>query len=344
MICILSHTHTIAHNMYPTAKQRAALLVAAGLPLMAIPAVGQAATPGYPEKPIRMIVPYAPGGNIDTTARAIAPGLTEVLGQQILIDNRGGAGGRIGTALGAKAPPDGYTLTLGANGVFVVQPAFNDDLEYKPLRDFVFTSPISLMPGVLVVHPSLPVRTVKDVISLANSRPGELLMASAGVGSNTHLTGELFQSMAKVRFLHVPYKGSGAGSADLLGGQVHLSFEPASTPIAHIRSGKLRAIAVTSITRSRQLPDIPTIDESGVRGFESTTSTVIALPAATPKDILQRVRDALRVVLDQPRTRQTFEKAGGEVMKSTPEDYVRRMQEEQARWVRIRKETGIRLE
>ena len=317
-------------------------LAAAGLALCAFQA--PAATSSYPDKPIRMIVPYAPGGNIDTTARAIAPGLTEALGQQILIDNRGGAGGRLGTALAAKAPPDGYTLLLGANGVFVVQPAFNDDLEYKPLRDFVFTSPISLMPGVLVVHPSLPVRTVKDLIALARTRPGELLMASAGVGSNTHLTGELFQSMAKVKFLHVPYKGSGAGAADLLGGQVHLTFEPVSTPIGHIRNGRLRAVAVTSISRSRHLPEIPTVDESGVRGFESTTSTVLALPAATPKDIVQRVRDALLVVLDQPRTRQTFEKAGGEVIKSTPEDYVRRMQEENARWVRIRKETGIRLE
>ncbi|MGZ5165677.1 MAG: Bug family tripartite tricarboxylate transporter substrate binding protein [Burkholderiales bacterium] len=319
-----------------------ALLAAMALALGAFDT--PAATPSYPERPIRMIVPYAPGGNIDTTARAIAPGLTEALGQQIIIDNRGGAGGRIGTALGTKAPPDGYTLVLGANGVFVIQPVFSDDLEYKPLRDFVFTSPISLMPGVLVVHPSLPVRTVKDVIALARARPGELLMASAGVGSNTHLTGELFQSMAKVKFLHVPYKGSGAGSADLLGGQVHLSFEPISTPIPHIRSGRLRAVAVTSIKRTIHLPEVPTIDESGVRGFESTTSTVIALPAATPKEIVQRVREALLVVLDQPRTRQTFEKAGGEVIKSTPEEYVRRMQEEQARWLRIRQETGIRLE
>jgi tripartite-type tricarboxylate transporter receptor subunit TctC len=319
-----------------------ALLAAIALALAAFDT--PAATSSYPDRPIRMIVPYAPGGNIDTTARAIAPGLTEALGQQIIIDNRGGAGGRIGTALGAKAPPDGYTLVLGANGVFVIQPVFSDDLEYKPLRDFVFTSPISLMPGVLVVHPSLPVRTVKDVIALARARPGELLMASAGVGSNTHLTGELFQSMAQVKFLHVPYKGSGAGSADLLGGQVHLSFEPASTPIPHIRSGRLRPIAVTSIRRSIHLPEIPTIDESGVRGFESTTSTVLALPAATPKEVVQRVREALLVVLDQPRTRQTFEKAGGEVIKSTPEDYVRRMQEEHARWLRIRQETGIRLE
>jgi tripartite-type tricarboxylate transporter receptor subunit TctC len=303
-----------------------------------------AATSSYPDRPIRLIVPFAPGGNIDVTARTVAPGLSENLGQQVVIDNRGGAGGRIGTAMGAKAPPDGYTMVLGANGVFVVQPAFTDDIEYKPLRDFVFTAPISLMPGVLVVHPSLPVRNVKELIALAKARPGTLLMASAGVGSNVHLTGELFQSMAHVKFLHVPYKGGGASQADLISGQVHLSFEPISTPIPHIRAGKLRPLAVTTRTRAVLMPQVPTIDESGVPGFESSTSTVIALPVATPKDIVQKVRDALLVVLEQPRVRQIFEKAGGEVMKSTPEEYVRRMQEEHARWVRIRQETGIRLE
>ena len=169
-------------------------------------------------------------------------------------------------------------------------------------------------------------------------------MASAGIGSNVHLTGELFQSMAHVKFTHVPYKGGGASAADLISGQVHLSFEPISTPIAHIRAGKLRALGVTSRKRAVAFPELPTIDESGVPGFESTTSTVIGLPAATPKEAVQKVRDALLVVLDQPRVRQTFEKAGGEVMKSTPEEYVRRMQEEHARWVQIRKETGIRLE
>jgi tripartite-type tricarboxylate transporter receptor subunit TctC len=303
-----------------------------------------AATSAYPDHAIRLIVPYAPGGNIDINARTVAPGLSEILGQQVVIDNRGGAGGRIGTTIAAKAPPDGYTWVLGANGVFVIQSAFIDDLEYKPLRDFVFTSPISLMPGVLVVHPSLPVHTVKDLITLAKAKPNTILMASAGVGSNVHLTGELFQSMAKVKFVHVPYKGGGASQADLIAGQVHLSFEPISTPIPHIRSGKLRAIAVTSRTRAIAFPQLPTIDESGVPGFESTTSTAIALPAATPKDIVQKVRDALLVVLDQPRVRQTFEKSGGQLYKSTPEDYVRRLQEEHARWVRIRKETGIRLE
>ncbi|HEX2829746.1 MAG TPA: tripartite tricarboxylate transporter substrate binding protein [Burkholderiales bacterium] len=312
------------------------------LALFSLPAI--AATPAYPDRPIRLIVPYAPGGNVDITARTVAPGMSEALGQQVVIDNRGGAGGRIGTAMAAKAPADGYTLVLGANGVFVVQPAFVDDIEYKPLRDFVFTSPISLMPGVLVVHPSVPVRTVKDLIALATARPNTLLMASAGVGSNVHLTGELFQSMAKVKFVHVPYKGGGASSADLIGGQVHLSFEPISTPIAHIRSGKLRAVAVTSRTRAVAFPNLPTIDESGVPGFESTTSTAIAMPAATPKDVVQKLRDALSGALDKPGVRQTFEKSGGQLFRSTPDEFVRKLQEEHARWVRIRKETGIRIE
>jgi tripartite-type tricarboxylate transporter receptor subunit TctC len=328
-----------------SASARVTTLAAIATALVAaVAAPAQAATSGYPDHPIRLIVPFAPGGNIDVNARTVAPGLSEVLGQQVVIDNRGGAGGRIGTAMAAKSPPDGYTLVLGANGVFVVQPAFTDDLEYKPLRDFVFTAPISLMPGVLIVHPSLPARNVKELIALAKARPGTLLMASAGIGSNVHLTGELFQSMAKVKFLHVPYKGGGASSADLISGQVHLSFEPLSTPISHIRAGKLRALAVTTRTRAVMLPQVPTIDESGVPGFESSTSTVIGLPSATPKDIVQKVRDALVVVLEQPRVRQIFEKAGGEVMKSTPEEYVRRMQEEHARWVRIRNETGIKLE
>ena len=304
----------------------------------------QTDTAPWPAKPVRIVVPFAPGGNIDTTARTIAPGLSEALGQPVVIDNRGGAGGRIGAALVAKSPADGYTMLLGANGTLVVQPAFSDNLEYQPLRDFVFTSPITIMPGVLIVHPSVPVRTVKDLIALAKAQPGTLLMASAGTGSNVHLTGELFQSMAKVKFLHVPYKGGGAASIDLISGQVHLSFETMSTAVSHVRSGKLRAIAVTTRTRATHFPELPTIDESGVPGFDSSTSTVLALPVATPKDVVQKVRDALMVVLEQPRVRQMVEKTGGEVIRSTPEEYVRRMQEEHARWVRIRKETGIRIE
>jgi tripartite-type tricarboxylate transporter receptor subunit TctC len=301
------------------------------------------ATAAYPSKPIRIVVPFAPGGNIDITARTVAPGLSEALGQPVVVDNRGGAGGRIGSALVAKSPPDGYTLLLGASGTLTVQPAFNDNAGYDPLRDFAFTSSISLVPIVLVVHPSIPVRTVKEFIALARTQPGTLLMGSAGTGSNTHLTGELFQSMAKVKLLHVPFKGAGAAMVDLIGGQVHLMFDQVSASGPHIKSGKLRPIAVTTLKRSAFLPDVPTVDESGVRGFESSTYTTIAAPAATPKDAMAKLREAMLKVLDDPRTRGNFEKLGAEVIKSTPEELAKRVQEDLAKWTRVRKQTGITL-
>jgi tripartite-type tricarboxylate transporter receptor subunit TctC len=298
----------------------------------------------YPSKPVRIIVAFAPGGNIDITARTIAPSLSELLGQPVIVDNRGGAGGRIGATLAAKAPPDGYTMLLGASGTLAVQPAFHDDLEYQPFRDFVFTSLISIVPGALVVHPSVPARSVKDIIALAKAKPGSLLMGSAGVGSNVHLTGELFQSMARSKFTHVPFKGSGAALVDLVGGQVHLMFDQISSGAHHIKAGKLRAIAVTTLQRSKFLPDVPTIDESGVRGFESSTYTTLAIPAATPKEAVQKLRDGVVSVVAQPKVRESFEKLGAEVVKSTPDDFVQRLKADYAKWVRIRKETGIKVE
>jgi tripartite-type tricarboxylate transporter receptor subunit TctC len=302
------------------------------------------AAAAYPNKPVRIVVPFAPGGNIDITARAIAPGLTEVLGQPIVVDNRSGAGGRIGAALVAKSPPDGYTLLLGASGTLSVQPAFHDDPGYDPLRDFVFTSIIAVVPIVLVVHPSIPARSVKELIALARSERGALLMASAGAGSNTHLTGELFQAMAKVKFLHVPFKGAGAALIDLVGGQVHLMFDQVSASGPHIKAGKLRPLGVASLERSAFLPDIPTIDQAGVPGFESSTYTTLAIPAATPKDVVARLRDALNKVLDQAATRQSFERVGAEVRKTTPEQVAQRLKRDYEKWVRVRKATGIKVQ
>ena len=298
----------------------------------------------YPSKPVRIIVPFAPSGNIDITARTIAPGLTDVLGQPVLVENRGGAGGRIGSALVAKSPPDGYTVLLGASGTLVAQPVFHDDIEYQPLRDFVYTSLISLVPSVLVVHPSLPVHSVKELIALAKPRPGALLMASAGQGSGTHLMGELFQSMAKVKFVHVPYKVTAAAMVDLISGQAQLIFDQVSSSGPFIRTGRLRAIAVTSIQRSKFLPDVPTIDESGLSGYDSSTYTTLAIPAATPREAVQKLRDAVDTVVAQPRTREAFEKVGAEVIRGSAEDFTRRLQNDYARWVRIRKETGIKID
>jgi tripartite-type tricarboxylate transporter receptor subunit TctC len=299
---------------------------------------------GYPSKPIRIVVPFAPGGNIDITARTIAPGLTEVLGQPVLVDNRAGAGGRIGSTVVAKSPPDGYTVLLGAPGTLVSQPVFHDNIEYQPLRDFVYTSLISLVSSTLSVHPSMPVRSVKELIAFSRARPGELLMGSAGQGSGTHLMGELFQSMAKVKFTHVPYKGGAAASVAILSGQIHLSFDQVTSSGPHIKAGRLRALAVTTLQRSKLLPDVPTIDESGVRGYDYSTWTTLAIPATTPKEAVQKLRDAVDTVIAQSRTREAFEKLGAEVVSNNPEEFTRRLQDDYARWVRIRKETGIKMD
>jgi tripartite-type tricarboxylate transporter receptor subunit TctC len=299
---------------------------------------------GYPSKPIRIIVPFAPGGNIDINARIIAPGLTEVLGQPVVVDNRGGAGGRIGSSMAAKAPPDGYTLMLGAPGTLVSQPVFHDNIDYHPLRDFVYTSRISLVTSTLGVHPSLPMRSVKALIAYAQAHPGEILMGSAGLGSGTHLMGELFQSLAKVKFTHVPFKGGAPASVALLSGQIHISFDQITSSGPHIKTGKLRALGVTTTQRSKYLPDVPTLDESGVRGYDYSTWSTLAIPAATPKDIVQKIRDAVDTVIAQPRTREAFERLGGEVASNSPAQFTRQLKEDFERWMRIRKETGITMD
>jgi tripartite-type tricarboxylate transporter receptor subunit TctC len=313
-----------------------------GVALLAAPTA--AWCQGYPTKPVRIIVPFAPGGNIDITARAIAPGLTEVLGQPVVVENRGGAGGRIGSTMAAKAAPDGYTLLLGAPGTLVSQPVFHDNIEYDPLRDFVYTSRISLVSSTLSVHPSMPMRTVQALIAYAKAHPGDILMGSAGRGSGTHLMGELFQSMAKVKFTHVPFKGGAAASVAILSGQIHTSFDQITSSGPHIKAGKLRALGVTTAQRSKLLPNVPTIDESGVRGFEYATWTTLAIPAAAPRDVVKKLRDAIDTVIAQPRTREAFEKLGAEVASNSAEDFTRRFQQDYARWVRIRKETGLKVD
>jgi len=298
----------------------------------------------YPEKPIRIIVPFAPGGNIDITARIVAPGLTERLGQPVIVENRSGAGSRIGTEMAAKAAPDGYTLLLGSSGSLTINPVFSPNVGYDPLRDFAYTSLVSIVPLALSVHPSVPARSVKEFIALAKARPGRLTMGSAGVGSNTHFTGELFQLVTATRFVHVPFKGSGQALIDLMGGQVDLIFDQLSSSTPLIKSGKLRPLGVTTLKRSLLLPEVPTIDESGVRGFESSTYTGIMLPAATPRDVVMKVYEALTRWLDQPATRESFARLGAELIKTTPEETVRRVKDDLAKWTKVRKATNITLE
>jgi len=306
--------------------------------------VVHAAVAAYPDRALRLIVPFAPGGNIDITARTVSPGLTETLGQVVVVDNRGGAGGRIGTEIAAKSPPDGYTLLLGSSGSLTVNPAFATKPTYDPLRDFAPTSLVSNVPLVLVVHPSLPVRNAREFIALLKAKPGQVMMASAGVGSNTHLTGELFQVIAQVKLTHVPYKGSGPALIDLMGGQTHCIFDQVTTSVGYVNAGKLRPLAVISAKRSHVMPNVPTMAESGVNDFEASTYTGIFLPSATPKDIVQRVYAAVVKVLDQTATREAFERLGAEVIKSTPEEVTRRLRDDLVKWRKVQKQTGITLD
>lgn len=312
---------------------------------LALSLVGMnAAQAAYPDKPIRLIAPFAPGGNIDITARTVAPGMSSELGQTVVVENRGGAGGRIGTEMVAKSAPDGYTLLLGSSGSLTVNPAFASVQAYDPLRDFAPTSTVSIVPLVLVTHPSLPVKTAQEFIALAKAKPGSVMMASAGTGSNTHLTGELFQVITGAKLTHVPYKGSGPALVDLMGGQTHCLFDQVSTSAPLVASGRLRAIAVAANRRSPLLGGVPTMAEAGVRDFEAATYTGIFLPSASPKDIANRVYTAVLKTLDMPATRDAFTRLGAEVIKSTPEELSKRLANDLARWKQVQARTGIKLD
>jgi tripartite-type tricarboxylate transporter receptor subunit TctC len=306
--------------------------------------VAAAAGAAYPDKPIRIIVPYVPGGNIDITARTLAPALGEALGQTIVVENRGGAGGTIGTEVAAKAPADGYTLLLGSSGTLTNSPALYPKLGYDPLRDFATTSMTTVVPIVMETHPSVPAKSVREFIALAKARPDRITMASAGSGSSNHLAGALFQSVTSTRLIHIPFKGSGAALVDLMGGQVDVFFDQVSSSIAYIQSGKLHAIAVTTLKRSPHLPLVPTVSESGVTGFDVSTVTGIVLPAATPPEITAKVHAALLKVLRLKTTRDSFARFGAEALESSPEEFTRFIREDLAKWSRLVRETGIKVE
>mgnify|MGYP001168635333 FL=1 len=320
---------------------RRPLLMMLASPFLAAVSTAHAA---YPEKPIRIIVPYPPGGNIDITARTVAPGLAEALGQQVVIDNRGGAGGTIGAELAAKSAPDGYTLLLGSTGTLAASPALYPKLGFDPLKDFAPTSLVSMVPLVMVIHPSIPARTVKEFIALAKARPGRITMASAGSGTSNHLTGELFQSVSGVKLIHVPYKGSGPALVDLMGGQVDVLFDQMSSAIGFIKSGKLHALAVTTLKRTQATHEVPTMDESGLKGFDASTSTGVLLPAATAREIVTKVHAALIKVLRLPATRENFARIGADTLESSPEEFARFMREEIAKWGKVVRDAGVKLD
>jgi tripartite-type tricarboxylate transporter receptor subunit TctC len=298
----------------------------------------------YPAKPVRIVVPFAPGGGADLMGRLVAQKLTESLKQQVIVDNRGGAAGRVGTEHVARAAPDGHTLLLATTSVMITAPALYDKLAYNVHSDFAPVTKIASASYVLVVHPSVPVRTVKDLVALAKSKPGLLNYSSSGPGGPAHLSAELFQSMAKVKMVHVPYKGSAPGTMAAMAGETDLMFSNILPAIPALQSGRLRPVAITSGKRSAILPDVPTVMESGLPGFKVETLYAVLVPAGTPREIIGRLNAVLSKSLQSAETRKRLQADGSEVVTSSPEELAKLIQEETAQWTRVIRNAGIRPE
>jgi len=316
------------------------LAACAFVALACLPASAQ--TP-YPSKAVRLVVPSAPGGGTDITARAMAPKLGEFLGQTVVVENRAGAGTMIGGELVARAAPDGYTLLMGIS-TLAINPAMYRKVPYDALRDFAPITQAVSLPNVLVTHPSLPVKTVKELVAFAKPRPGQIQFASAGIGTNPHLAAELFLAMTGLKMLHVPYKGSGAGIIDVIAGHVPVMTPSILTGLPHAKAGRLRALGVTSARRAGGAPEVPTIAEAGVPGYEAVQWFGILAPAGTPRPVIERVhREAVRV-LQHPETRQRLVADGADPVGSTPEEFTAFLRRETVKWAGVVKSIGIRPE
>ncbi len=313
------------------------------LTLVAVGVSAQSGAQNYPSKPIRLVVTYAPGGTTDIQARMLAEKLPARLGQQILIDNRGGAGGNIGMEIVARAPADGYTLVITVVGTWAVNPHVYQ-LPYDVVKDFAPIIHVATTPGVLVIHPSVPVKTVRELIALARKRPGELSYGTAGLGSFTHISAELFATMTGTRMTHVPYKGSGPAVADLVGGHIQLSFASAIPAMPQIQSGRLRALATTGAKRLAVLPDLPTIAEAGVPGYESSTWTAMAAPARTPQPVIERLNKELNGVLLLPDIQEKSAAMGSMITGGTPEWFADYLKAELVKYGKLVKQAGIKPE
>ena len=298
----------------------------------------------WPVKPIRLIVPYSPGGTADLLGRSIARKLSESLGQQVIIENRTGAGGGIGADLVAKSKADGYTLLLGTIATHAINPNLYPDIPYDPVGDFAPVALVATMPNLLVVNPSVPARSVRELIALAKAKPGELAFASAGSGTTQHLSGELFKKMAGVDMLHIPYKGNAPAVTDLIGGQVQVMFDNIPISLQQVRAGKLRALAVTGAKRSAVLPDVPTIAEAALPGYSVTSWFALFAPAGTPAAIVARLNRETNTALAGkalygPLTDQGIQPGSG-----TAEDLAAHLRAELPRWKKIVAESGARVE
>ena len=298
----------------------------------------------FPTRPVRIVVPWPPSGNVDITARTVAPALGEALGQPVIVDNRAGAAGTIGSAAVAKSPADGYTLLLGSTGTITAGPAVFKTLPYDPVKDFVAVGGIQSVPLVLTAAPKTPVSTYAEFVSLANSKKGQLSVASAGSGSSNHLAIELLMRMADLKLLHVPYKGSGPAIADLLGSQVESMMDQLTASIGYIREGRLKPLAITSRARSPLLPNVPTLDELGVKGYEASTFTGLFAPADTPHLVLDQLFSSLKKALANETVRERYRGMGVEIMDSSQAEFAAFVRADLDKWRRVAREGNIVVE
>jgi tripartite-type tricarboxylate transporter receptor subunit TctC len=312
--------------------------------LVAMTASAYAADGAYPQRPIRFIMPYPVGGTIDMSGRLVAQHLGEALGEQVVVDNRTGAGGTIGTEMAAKAPPDGYTMVMGGTGTLAISPGLGRKLGYAPLKDFAPITLLATTPYVLVVHPSVPAANTRELIALAKSQPGKLSYASGGSGSAPHLIGEMFRSRAGIDVLHVPYKGSSPAKIDLVAGRVQMFFTGIPPVLGDIRSGALRAVGVTTAKRTSTLPDVPTIAESGVPGFDVAPWFGTLVPARTPAQIVDRLNAESVKVLRNASVRERLARGGVDVVGNTPQAFAAFIRAEMQKWAQAVKDSGARVE
>ena len=299
---------------------------------------------GFPTHPVRIVVPWPPSGNVDITARTVAPALGEALGQPVIVDNRAGAAGTIGSAAVAKSAPDGYTLLLGSSGTITAGPAVFKTLPYDPVRDFVAVGGIQSVPIVLTAAPKTPVSTFQEYMQLARAKKGELSIASAGSGSSNHLAIELFMRMADVKLLHVPYKGSGPAITDLLGSQVESMMDQLTASIGYIREGRIKPLAITSRARSPLLPNVPTLDELGVKGYEASTFTGLFAPADTPPPVLDKLSSSLKKALGNETVRERYRGMGVEIIDSSQAQFAAFVRADLEKWRRVAREGNIVVE
>jgi tripartite-type tricarboxylate transporter receptor subunit TctC len=319
-------------------------LVACTAALLVLPISADRVFAQYPERPVRLIVPYPPGGGNDTLARLFGQKLSEIWGQQVVVDNRPGAGTIIGTQLASRAAPDGYTLLLSSIATHAVAPYLYKNPGYDPVRDFTPITLLAIAPTVLCVNAGVPAKSVQELVALAKARPGELKFASGGNGTAPHTAGEMFASMVGIKLLHVPYKGGGPAIAGLIGGETSMMFDTAASILPHVKSGKIRALAIARAARLPEYPDIPTFTEAGVRGYEANAWYSMHAPARVPASITAKVHGDLVRVLGMPDIKERLRQLGSEGVGNSPEEFARFVRAEAEKYSKLIREAGIRVE